>query len=442
MLRIMLGAITTLQGGVLEKGHLMRRVVFTALLAALVVAGSPPPSGSLRAQGRPVNRQDNRFFSYASEARLSAPIARPLAVVARNRIEIDVQALDPAVSSTLVFPLRDGDYTAQRVSFVARAPQDVTWTGKIVSSDGSTGDVILTAKNGVVSGLIYTPTRVYVISPSGDSGHFLSELDERQYRPDEIDWEPAAVQPKEEATRTPELEAITPRALDTTPPVIDVLVLYTAGSRDEAGGTAEIEAVSQNAIDVTNTAFTNSNLDIRVRLAGSRLYDYKESGQQRQDLRQIAQDSTVAKLRDDVKADLVALLVNTAESDEGCGYGNIITRVAGNPRYAFSVTKLSCAIGNLTFTHELGHNFGCNHDPVNGNFPPDEAVFPYAFAHFVDGAFRTVMSYDTECKAGCRRVPYFSAPHISFSDAPTGIARERNNRLVIENTAASLAGYR
>ena len=69
----------------------------------------------------------------------------------------------------------------------------------------------------------------------------------------------------------------------------------------------------------------------------------------------------VHDLRETYKADMVALITTGA----GCG----IAYVSGNCETCypskgsmFSVTKYSCATGNYSFGHELGHNMGCNHD--------------------------------------------------------------------------------
>lgn len=64
--------------------------------------------------------------------------------------------------------------------------------------------------------------------------------------------------------------------------------------------------------------------------------------------------------------------------------------------YAFQVSVRSCAIGNLGYAHEHGHNLGVQHNPENGS----GAAFPYAYGHYIDGSYRTVMSYANPCPAG------------------------------------------
>ncbi len=107
-------------------------------------------------------------------------------------------------------------------------------------------------------------------------------------------------------------------------------------------------------------------------------------------------------------ADMVSLMV---EAGSACGLGYVM-RSRPAPAFAgsaFQVTALGCAVGNLSFAHEHGHNMGMEHDPANGTSPAS-ASFPYAFGHFVNGSYRTVMSYAGECSSGCTRVPHFSNP--------------------------------
>ena len=80
---------------------------------------------------------------------------------------------------------------------------------------------------------------------------------------------------------------------------------------------------------------------------------------------------------------------------------------------------------------------GSHHNPENGGTP----TFPYGFGHYINGNYRTVMSYVDPCTSGCVRRPYFSNPNIIFNGVPTGIAA-RDNARSINSTADSIANYR
>ena len=104
----------------------------------------------------------------------------------------------------------------------------------------------------------------------------------------------------------------------------------------------------------------------------------------------------------------------------------------------FTVTARSCAVGNLSFAHELGHNMGSAHNPENGS----SATYPFGFGHYINGSYRTVMSYVDPCTSGCTRRPYFSNPNVVFNNFPTGIDNARDNARLINLTADSVANYR
>ena len=146
------------------------------------------------------------------------------------------------------------------------------------------------------------------------------------------------------------------------------------------------------------------------------------------------------------QADSVAFLV--ANASNACGQAYLMTNgshSSGFESSAYAVSVRQCAVDNLTFPHELGHNQGANHNPENG-VAPSQAVFPYAYGHYVNGGaspFRTILSTTTNgtC-AGCPRIPYFSNPNVNFNGQPTGIIDQRDNARTINNTALVFSRFR
>ena len=69
-------------------------------------------------------------------------------------------------------------------------------------------------------------------------------------------------------------------------------------------------------------------------------------------------------------------------------------------------------------------------------------MFAYGFGHFVNGSYRTVMSYSNNCTSGCTRVPYFSNPNVSYNSVATGIANQRDNARAGNTTAPDVANFR
>ena len=96
--------------------------------------------------------------------------------------------------------------------------------------------------------------------------------------------------------------------------------------------------------------------------------------------------------------------------------------IKGKPTdWTFSVTRKSCALGGLTFHHEVGHNFGCQHDRI-----ADAPASGDAYGHHIEAGnghngLRTVMAYDTAGHS--QQVNYFSNPNVihPLTGTPTGI---------------------
>ncbi len=216
---------------------------------------------------------------------------------------------------------------------------------------------------------------------------------------------------------------------------IDVLVVYTTATKNFLGGDAQALAHAQAAIDATNTAYINSKIRQRARMVHSQEYVYTESGNSSTDLSNLRNDAAIATLRNAHNADLVAEI---SEVTGVCGIGYLMGGIGGNQNNGFTVTARSCAVGNLTFAHELGHNMGSQHNPENGSNP----TLPYGFGHYVNGSYRTVMSYVNPCTSGCTRVAYFSNPGVIFNNATTGLNNARDNARSINNTADVIANYR
>lgn len=373
------------------------------------------------------DRGDKLFRLLETPRSVSAPTRTSLA----SKREADI-TFDRAVTSAIVSSARldltlfdDRVFTAVRQSVETRAGDDVTWRGKIVVGKW-TGDVILTFRHGYVAGLIYSPDAVYEIVPKGDR-QILIELDQSVFP--ECAGDVKGVPQPVAVGRNPEA------GVDSGDR-IDVLVVYTTATKNNLGGDAQAQTHAQQAIDATNTAYINSKINQRVRMVHTQEFVYTETASGQTDLSNLRANASIGTLRDTHNADLVAMI---GEIQGACGVGYLMGgAVGGNSNNAFTVTARSCAVGNLSFAHELGHNMGSQHNPENGSGP----TYPYGFGHYVNGSYRTVMSYVDPCTSGCTRVAYFSNPRVIFNGQPTGIDNARDNARSINATANAIAAYR
>lgn len=373
--------------------------------------------------GGDIEAQDANIFSLTE-----TPLAKPegakssKASVRESKILFQDGSLLRAASRSISFPLLDGkQYRARQTGSEIRGIDDITWRGKL---EGSDNDVILTKKNGYLSGLIYGPSSVYEIIPNSD-GHQLVELDQDLY--------PLCAGAVESSMKENRDSAVPAGGVDSGDR-IDVIVLYTTSVRTSLGGDAQAQAFAQSAIDSANTTYINSKVRQRLRLVLAQATTFAETGSLSTELSGFRAAAETTNLRAQYNADLVALLSN---SSDNCGIG-YLGSAAGNTTSAYTVTSRTCAVGNLSFAHELGHNMGSQHNPESGS----GAAYAYGYGHYVNGVFRTVMSYVDPCPAGCNRRPYFSNPDVMFSNLPTGIENARDNARSLNNMSDVIANYR
>jgi len=314
----------------------------------------------------------------------------------------------------------------------------ITWFGKIEGDD--TSSAILTVKDKALVASISTLTERYAIEPTENGTHEALELDPTAF-PSESD----PLRPMSASVASNDVVVANDSAA-----YVDILVAYTDDVRSSLGSTAAAQAAATNAIAATNTAYQNSGVTFRVRLAGTTEVAYNETGDIGTMLTALhatndGQMDSVHTLRNQVGADDVALLALNGGSS--CGVGYVMTSPSSSfASNAFAVIVNSCAVGNLSFPHELGHNFGLEHDRVVS--PNGTPAYPYGFG-YIDSAlqFRDIMSYANGC-GGCPRIQYFSNPNLTYLGRPLGISYEispstsADNVRALNNVASILANWR
>ena len=130
-------------------------------------------------------------------------------------------------------------------------------------------------------------------------------------------------------------------------------------------------------------------------------------------------------------ADAAALLVANFAA---CGIAYTYTYSSG---LTLSVTMKSCATGYYSFGHELGHNFGCQH---NVEAPATNAVFDYGYGYLIGKdmgddsllGYRTILAYNNQSHN--TRVNRYSNPSVNYPATvinPTGVVNVANNAAVL-----------
>ncbi len=384
--------------------------------------------------------QTSELFQLAPEgkARLQS---NPAASEAWH-VAVDASAL--AVSpKRLTLPLPDGrQIVARETSTDRRSADNLAWRATL--SDG--GYATLTLAHGYVIGRIETATDSWELTSHKDGGQVLIRLDPEGFGScgNQFDHgDPISVAPPTKSTISRPVIGVSRLA------TLDVMVLYTPQARAGAGGQAAIESTAQSAVDSANTAFINSDINLRFNLVHTELADRNDAGSADANLDWLNDDPTVQALRDVYQADLVSLLLEDAGSNL-CGLARLLRNqdAAAFASSGYQITRRDCAVGNLTYVHEHGHNIGLQHDPVFAT-PPGEAFRPYAFGHFSSGdpnvpigAFRTVMALPSSLCPGCPRRSNFSNPDVAIFGEDTGIANERDNARTADISGPIAANWR
>jgi len=341
---------------------------------------------------------------------------------------------------TIAVPGR-ADLSFDRQSDERRGPRSMVWRGRSPSDRGS---ATLTLHQGLLYGRIESGGDSFAIRPGANGRTIVEKINSESFAPE---WGHDAATHGHEKVPPPSggdifqqgsSGASSATAADGTVQIV-LMSVYTPQARAAAGGTAEVQAQIQAAVDQANTAFVNSNMIARYFLAHTEEVAYNDSGNIESDLNWVTANSSVASLRNSYSADMVSLITNNGGGY--CGIGWVQRSPgAGFAGYAFQVTALGC-LTNSTLAHEHGHNMGMEHDPASAGISPSGASYPWSFGHYVDGAFRTIMSYNV-CSIGCPRVLHFSNPDVLYNGIATGILDQRDNAQTGDSTAPIVANFR
>lgn len=302
--------------------------------------------------------------------------------------------------------LPNARWSAERTRLSWQAPGRFTWVGRI-------GDdpVVISVNDGAMHGSVQSEGRVFEIETLPGGTQRVIEQDPALYD------EAGGCETAEEAPAAAPL----PAPAGAPDPVIDVMILYDAAV---ASRTADMQVYLASLIEMSNESYRISKIPQAIRLVHSRQVNSGVTGSHNSWL---GRDTLVASLRDRYGADLVAMLIESGISYCGVASG------------AYTTTKRSCAVGNKTFTHELGHNMGAGH--AWEQFTSHNG-FAYGYINHVK-SWRTVMSY-AECSNGgrCTRILNFSNPDALYNGDPTGIADSRDNARKMRSRSLALSNNR
>lgn len=368
--------------------------------------------------------------------------AKDPTVVRSRNVTVDLDLLRAGEFQTLTLPLFDGEMTLELDRMETMGDNGQVWHGKVAKEPRSM--VTLAAVGEVLIGNVLTEGgQTYAIRYLGGGVHALNEVD--------LGHLPNEAQPRTPSTGGPFFPLADTCTTD-PPSSIDVMVVYTDDARAAAGGTDAMKATVYLAVAETNQTYLNSNVTQRIRLVHTEEVTYTEGAGISTYLTNLQSTDSiidnVQTLRNTYAADNVVMIVEDASVACGLGYFMSTVSNAFEP-YAYAVVARICATGYFSFGHELGHNMSADHDCANAT-----STGPYTYNRgWVETTpsagtpWRTVMAYNGTPSS--TRVPYWSNPLVNYPVGldPMGAAcptppYSANNRLVLNNTAATVANFR
>jgi hypothetical protein len=315
---------------------------------------------------------------------------------------------------------------------------NIIWTGSVVGDP--LGQALMVMDDGQLTGSITTNGRSINIMPNADGTHTVREMnppprakDDARYHTEDDEAHDAPLSIVNDLARPAEtLDRERPQAATT----LHIYVVYTAKALARAPNMSSTVSLAMAHL---NTGLSNSQIDVQAELVGLEQVSFNEgTGTEADDeLLDAATDATgdfarIRLARAAARADLIAVIGSYGTADS-CGIAWInetLTQnnISSRARLGVSLTDVTCL--PATFTHEVGHNIGANHDRyvVDDDQPgPTEYNFGYVdtTARFMD-----VMAYNDQCDdldISCTEINYFSNPNVNYQGRPTGIAVNQAN---------------
>ncbi len=400
-----------------------------------------------------------------AQAPLVSAMQGPLLVAEKNRtaqgsgkqaVAVDPRLLKAGLSpgQAVKIGLADDERSVRFVRSEHRPDGLLTWIGE-VDTDAGPRSVVFTLGDGISFGRIPTKDGRAMQVETDAGGTWLVPADAGDHFIEPHG--PDVIRPPVPDAASLRLRAEQERRFAKAggEPVIDVVVAYTGDLLALWGNSAIMQARIAQLEAISNQAYADSQANVRIRVVGSHLVYYPariDNGDALRDIRGPVNKPIkleVDRLRAQYGADMVAMLRHFDRYRQtSCGNAYLLGYHGGafNPAEAYSVTadrgfgREAC--GEWTFTHELGHNMGSDHDTDTSE--GDYGAYPYSrgFRRTLEPekGFGTIMAYLDGPQA---RLGYVSNPRINACmGEPCGDASQADNARAFGQAAPILAAFR
>lgn len=344
--------------------------------------------------------------------------SRPASVRA-ELVTLRVEELEAALASRRPFRLRLLGRTLNLIPAPSQR-KGGAWRGHVQEGRTTTGHAVAFADRGSVNLTISAGNRGFEIASRGDGSIIAREL-AIDVLPDESEPE---IEPPEPTTGNPATENRR----------IEVLLLYDPEIRDRLGNEPQgisrfVRARQAKLDDVYLNGRNRLNSDVVITAYGT--YRGRQSFKIKTQSGYLQSWLTATGIRDRVRADLVALVVDRI--DGSCG----IAPVLGSR----STTDLECEY-KWTVAHEIGHNLGARHHRSADQTSASRCNYGLR----VPGVARTLMAYECPRGRACPRQPFFSDVRLTVGTTTMGrqcgTSQGAQNVMTVNRNIPRAADYR
>lgn len=441
------------------------RMALRAFASAFLLSGWMVPAiSSAMDAGREGRAQSAWWKPIDGHGELKTP---PQAI---SKLVIKVRNLDPWKSSGRLGPIElpvpgGGPPIVLKWEREDRDAEGLTWYGKVVGDENSVatfavvGDVL-------VGDVVTSRGAMYRVDHVSEGEAVVMEMAPNLFAPEEgappVRRAHEGNPPETPAEHTEEQRDCGRDA----PGQIDAMVIYTEAACAQASyGNCDADTMRGKirvAIGETQTSFIRSGIPAQISLVHvESLGPYAESGSlesERTRLMLVEDDETwvtglgpnlddVPKWRDRYAADTVIMVTQYSTSfADGASCGFAKTSVIADDAYA--VVPLDCMTGHFSFTHELGHLMGADHEAEAPTGYNHALIVQHPSGH--PTPWRTVMGQGTDIcptvlEVGaerCGRILNWSNPSVLYDGDATGIAEKADNHRALADSADAVANYR
>lgn len=433
---------------------------------------------------------EDQYVSIVAPAVTSEKPNVPSQAISSIVVSINTKLLQLPSTTHINFLTPDGEIKIVKTRQEQIGKKGLVWHGKVHKDDMSIVTFSLVGEV-IVGDIVTSRGKMYRIDQITHKVQLISKLSPAKFAKETRKRYPTKAKPATIAQMCPKDSGDR----------IDLMVLYTEAACKAANNAmpcstlddyAVIEAKINEAVGEANESYFRSSVNQRLSLVHMDSVGFYEEasyleGHLDKDLERLILEGEVEEyelntsdslldhvidLRSRHNADVVVLLtkptkdyLNCSCPDDrtcpSCGVSPPNVKLESfSKSQGFAVVPLDCATGNFSFTHELGHIMGANHDKEATS---DDLAFPYSHGYFKanpTGAlvtpWRTIMAYNNDLctesnptiapgdtcmeKQGCIRIPYWSNQLAQHGADFLGAA-DADNRNTLNDTASAVANF-